>query len=192
MIDKILTLLQSIDQETASFCRTTGLSCKPGCGACCENPHIETTVTELLPLAQWLLKEKKADDVLAKARHWPANSPCLFFNQDVSGSGKGSCSVYMYRPGICRHFGFTARKNSQGKKELVTCKIIKAMDPDKVKKTQALLDQDAVSPLISEHTYQVMAIDPTLGKELLPMNMAVIKAIEKIGLTEQFSPTEKS
>src|SRR6478609_355742 len=125
MEEKVLeveSVFNKLDQEIASFQSWSGLHCKFGCGKCCFKPDIEATILEFLPFAYYLHKEGKAFDWLEKLKSTDSDI-CLILNPTQSGAGL--CSEYTHRGLICRLFGYSARTNKYGKKELVTCQIIK-------------------------------------------------------------------
>lgn len=187
IINQVKALLADIDKAGEAFCHSTGLQCKVGCGACCQKPDIQTTVTEVLPLAQWIIDEKKDEQVLAAITRDDPKGVCVFYQPDKNIPGNGRCGVYDLRPGICRLFAFSAVKDKHNKAQLVTCKIIKEHFPQAVAKAQALIDKGEAVPMLSNHTMNVLSIDPQHGTTLLPINTAVQKAIEILGLHQSFN-----
>jgi Fe-S-cluster containining protein len=172
-----MALFKAIDAQTLDFAGQSGMSCRHDCGACCENPNIETTVTEMLPLAQHVYATGRADFIDDKIN----SKHCVFYEPHPSGGSKGRCRVYAYRPGLCRLFGYAARRNKYGKKELVTCKIIREGQTPACQKAQDIIDlgvQDI--PLSNAHGFAVANIDPVHGQKLLPINEAFKVALEKI------------
>src|SRR5262245_9757331 len=116
LIDQVKGILSEIDAGTSSFARRSGLACPNGCGHCCENPQVETTVLEALPLAYWLLTRPEGVDLaseeLSAIRAEGERRRCIFY-KPTAGSDPtlGRCTVYEERPGLCRLFGFAARLN---------------------------------------------------------------------------------
>ena len=181
IIKDIVALLEDAGRQTQEFSKTTGLHCKAGCGHCCENPEVETTVTEVMPLAIELWAKGEADQILAAIERSQSKGVCVFYKPDPVIAGNGRCSVYARRPGICRLFGFSAKTDKHGKARLLTCKIIKERNPGECARAQKTMDQGASGPLISDFTHKVFGIDPGRGKDLLPINEAVRIAIERTG-----------
>jgi len=157
------------------------LHCKTGCGACCEDPEIETTVAEVLPLAAYLWSQGSAEKILEDIRQNSSKGICVFFQPDPIHKGHGRCGVYAYRPGLCRLFGFAARQDKHGQRVLVTCRVIKDSQPQECNRTQEELHKGLQAPLLSTHAFAVSNIDPAHGQELLPINEAVSVALEKTG-----------
>jgi Fe-S-cluster containining protein len=211
IIRDIKLLMEAIDRQTQKFADETGLKCKEGCGGCCdrressaregdrressaregdrressaregENSEIETTATEFLPLAVYLWSMGLGEDTLQRTRSNPSKAVCVFYKPDPMIKGHGHCGIYDYRPGICRLFGFSARRDKYGKSDLVTCKVIKESQPKACKRTQTQLQKGMEAPLMTELGLLVYAIDPLHGRELLPINQAIGLSLEKVG-----------
>ena len=115
------TLYTELDGRIASFQGWSGLGCKFGCGKCCLKPDIEASPLEFLPFAVALHQEGLADEWLKKLD--ASSSICVIYNEGQGGAGL--CSRYLHRGLICRLFGFSARLNKYGVRELVTCQVIK-------------------------------------------------------------------
>ena len=182
VVKDMMALFESIDCQTKEFAAQTGLKCKSGCGACCTNPDVETTVAEVLPLAVHLWSNGQGECFLEESRSKFSKSICAFYKPDLILKDHGSCGIYAYRPGLCRLFGFAARKDKQGQNILVTCKIIKDSQPQACEQTQEGLKKGAlVAPLLNTHAFAVSNIDPVHGGKLLPINEAINLALEKVG-----------
>ena len=121
-VREMTALFESIGRQTRQFAAETGLKCETGCGTCCANPDIETTVAEVLPLAVYLWSISQADDAL---RTRPSAGACVFYKPDPAVKGHGRCGIYAYRPGLCRLFGFAANRDKYGRRTLATCKVIR-------------------------------------------------------------------
>lgn len=185
IIGDMTALFDSIDRQTERFSGQTGLKCKNGCGACCTNPDIETTVAEVLPLAVYLWSQGSAQDKLGTIRSHNSKGVCIFYTPDPLSQNQGRCSIYAYRPGLCRLFGFAARKDKYGKPLLVTCKVIKDSQPQACKRTQEELQKGLEAPLLTTHAFRVSDIDPVHGVKLLAINQAIRLGLEKIGYSIQ-------
>jgi uncharacterized protein len=168
-------VFENLDQEIASFQSWSSLSCRPGCGKCCFKPDIEATILEFLPFAHYLYQQQKAYEWLDKTA--TANSICSILNP--LQMGVGMCSEYKYRGLICRLFGFSARTNKYGDKELVTCTIIKE-DDAKLKVATEQIATGSPIPVINQHYIRLQAIDHELTREFFPINQAIKRAIEVI------------
>ena len=182
VIRDMMALFESIDCQTKEFAAQTGLKCKSGCGACCTNPDVETTVAEVLPLAVHLWSNGQGECFLEESRSKFSKSICAFYKPDLILKDHGSCGIYAYRPGLCRLFGFAARKDKHGQDTLVTCKVIKDSQPQACKQTQEELQKGVLkAPLLNTHAFAVSNIDPVHGGKLFPINEAISLAVEKVG-----------
>ena len=181
-----MALFADIDRQTEKFAAKTGLKCANGCGACCTSPEIETTVAEVLPLAAHLWSIGQAESILEIIRSNPSDNICVFYKPGPAIPGQGQCGIYAYRPGLCRLFGFAARKDKHGQPTLVTCKVIKDSQPQACKCAQEELQKEILqAPLLTTHAFGVSNIDPVHGVKLLPINQAISLGLEKVGYSFQ-------
>ena len=201
IIKEMMVLYDEIDRQTSNFSGQTGLSCKAGCGACCENPEIETTVAEVLPLAAYLWSQGLASNKLEAIRLNSSKGVCVFYEpMNMKGTvplnslncrgqspstGQGRCGIYAYRPGLCRLFGFAARRDKHGQPVLVTCRVIKDSQAQACQRTQEQLQKGLEAPLLASHAFAVSNIDPVHCLKLFPINQAIRLALEKIGFNLQ-------
>jgi uncharacterized protein len=170
-------VFQKLDAEIASFQSATGLHCTYGCGKCCFKPDIEATSLEFLPFAFHLYQQQQAERWLERLRH--TDSPvCLIL--DEARQGAGLCTQYAHRGLICRLFGYSARTNKYGAKELVTCQIIKTEQSGHYAKAQAGISQGLPVPVMHHYYLQLNAIDFNLAQDFYPINKAIERAIETV------------
>ena len=170
-------MFEHLDQEMKSFQHWSTLSCKIGCGKCCNKADIEATVLEFLPFAQFLYDEGRASEWLEKLKSNPANT-CLIL--EPTKAGVGLCSEYVYRGLICRLFGFTARTDKYGDRELVTCQVIKSEQAVAYSGTVAKIKNGAQVPVMNQYYMRLHAIDADLAREFYPINEAIRRAIETV------------
>ena len=175
-------LLKDTSRQTGVFAKATGLHCKTGCGKCCENPEVETTVTEAMPLAAHLWEKGRAEEILEIIEARSAKGVCVFYRPDPLVPGNGRCAVYEQRPGICRLFGFSAKKDKHGRPVLVTCTVIKEKFPNDYHRACDHIAKGQPVPILSDHTIRVFSLDPSAGMQLLPINAAVRMALERVGI----------
>jgi uncharacterized protein len=168
---------QNLDREISSFQSWSGLGCKAGCGKCCFKADIEATVLEFLPFALHLHQQDQAFEWLEKIKITDSTI-CSILNP-LQG-GVGMCSQYPHRGLICRLFGFSARTNKYGKKELVTCQIIKEEMASDFQKAVEKIDAGSQIPVMSHFYMRLHAIDFELTREFFPINEAIKRAIEVI------------
>lgn len=167
----------TLDAEIASFQSWSTLGCKSGCGKCCFKPDIEATILEFLPFAHHLYQQNQAFEWLEKIKS-SDSSLCVILNP-LQG-GIGMCSQYPYRGLICRLFGFSARTNKYGRKELITCQVIKAESATAFALAEEKIESGAPIPVMNQHYMRLHAIDFELTREFFPINEAIKRAIEVI------------
>ncbi len=186
-IKDIQELYAAADQEVVQFQAATGLKCSKGCGRCCENPNIEATVLELLPLALELLQRPEAKEWIERIETADGFGPCLFYRPDPLAAGHGRCAVYLWRPMICRLFGFATRPDKQGQSKLATCTTIKQTCSGEYRKSENSLNAGLASPQMGNFAMKVFQIDPGLGKKQLPINEAVKVALERVAVRLRYT-----
>ncbi|MBX2940831.1 MAG: YkgJ family cysteine cluster protein [Cyclobacteriaceae bacterium] len=165
-----------LDEEIATFKKRSGLGCKSGCGKCCLKPDIEATALEFIPFAYQLYKQGKAIAWLENPLL--GNSLCAILDSNMSGVGH--CTAYQYRGMICRLFGFSAKLNKYGHKELITCRVIKTEQPETFIAAYAETVAGANVPLMRDYYMKMYAIDWELSQKFYPINDAIKKAIETV------------
>lgn len=176
-INAVEEVFENLDKEIASFQSWSSLGCKIGCGKCCFKADIEATVLEFLPFAQHLYNNQLTDDWLEKIETTDTTL-CSILNP--LQNGVGMCSQYKHRGLICRLFGFSARTNKYGKKELVTCQIIKEENPLNFNLAVEKIETGSEIPVMNQHYMRLHAIDFELAREFFPINEAIKRAIEVI------------
>jgi Fe-S-cluster containining protein len=170
-------VFDNLDKEIGSFQQWSGLHCGWGCGKCCFKADIEATILEFLPFAAHLHREGKAFEWLEKLKV-NESSICLILNPTQHGAGL--CSEYKHRGLICRLFGYSARTNKYGAKELVTCQVIKSEQGTNFEVAASKVAQGAEVPVMNQYYMRLHAIDHELTREFFPINEAIKRAIEVI------------
>lgn len=173
-------LYRDINDQCAAFQAATGLYCPAGCGQCCETPEIDTSPLDLVPMALELIRRGEAADWLARARH--GASTCVFYQADDQIPGNGRCQMYLWRPTICRLFGFAAVTDSVGTPKLAACTRHQQLYPELVAMAQVAIANGLSVPRFADWQIQVAGLDPHWGHHLMPINQALIVAIERVGL----------
>ena len=173
-------LFGRLDKEITEFKKNSGLHCFSGCGKCCNKSDIEASPLEFLPLAfHWFLNheaESKLDQIQANTTPF-----CYVFSPlNVENLTQGSCSEYTYRGLICRLFGYGASRDKLGELRLVTCKLIKENQAANYDSAMQLLKQGEPVPIFSDYYKNLMQIDFHLGNQILPINEAIIEALEYV------------
>ena len=176
-ISAIESVFQDLDDDISNLQSWTGLGCKIGCGKCCFKADIEATILEFLPFAQHLYLNDQAFEWLEKIKT-SDTSLCAILNP--LQAGVGLCSEYKYRGLICRLFGFSARTNKYGQKELVTCQVIKEESPDRFKYAAEKIKDGGDVPIMNQFYMRLHALDFELTREFFPINEAIKRALEVI------------
>lgn len=179
---QVMGILQQIDRETTSFQTVTGLQCPTGCGRCCQNPEVETTPLEMLPVVMELFRQQEVEQWFSQALAKQEQGVCVFYKPDPLIDGNGYCQVYAWRPSLCRLFGFAAIANKQGQPELAACKRHKEVTPQVVSQAQKAIATGVSVPIFSNFTEQLANLDPHQGRSQMPINRALKVAIEWVGL----------
>jgi len=176
-VQAVEQVFKELDEDIASFQSWSGLHCRWGCGKCCFKADIEATILEFLPFAHYLYQQDLALAWFEKLKE-SESSLCLILN--ASQSGAGLCSEYKYRGLICRLFGYSARTNKYGDKELVTCQIIKSEQTENYTKASQKIAEGGSLPVMNQYYMRLHAIDFDLAREFFPINEAMRRAIEVI------------
>lgn len=166
-----------LTQEMGKFQAWSTLACKLSCGKCCTKPDIEATVLEFLPFAHYLYEHDQAFEWLIKIQE-NQGSTCLLY--EPTGAGSGSCSKYVFRGLICRLFGFSARTNKYGLRELVTCQVIKTGQPEAIVEIAKKIQEEGAIPVMNHYYMRLHAIDRDLAQDFYPVNEAIKRAIETV------------
>lgn len=183
LAESVERLFANLDEEIGAFLATTGLACPKGCGACCLNPDIESTVLEFLPLARHLVASGQAEAWLQQLEN--ASSPCAGFRPGPQPD-EGSCGIYSHRGLICRLFAFSAVRNKAGALCLTACRVMKTRTPRQVANTQTRIDQGLYIPLMADYALRLGGLDPALGLDFHPINRAIQLALERALLDASF------
>jgi len=177
-VQLVESLFYQLEQESAQFEQSSGISCVSGCGKCCTNPNVEASPLEFLPWAFHLFLNGEAEKtlIILKETH---NSTCLIY-KPLSIIDQGRCSNYKYRGLICRLFGFAANTDKYGNLRLATCKIIKEGQANNYNSAAEAITKGLYVPVFTEYYMQLNQIDFHLGNIILPINKALKMALEEV------------
>lgn len=176
-VSAVNEVFQNLDNAISAFQGWSALHCKWGCGKCCFKPDIEATALEFLPLAHYLYQQGTVYDWFEKLRT-SGQAICHVLNE--SQTGAGLCSMYAHRGLICRLFGYSARLNKHGVRELVTCQIIKTEQEAAYNTASQQITAGKDVPVMTQYYMQLHAIDPYLARDFYPINRAILRAIETV------------
>ncbi len=182
---EILKIYEQIDQKVVAFQKATGIKCLSGCGQCCSSKNVKVTPLEFIPLARHLFQKGEADKWWAELKE-KEREPCLFFQEDLKNSQNGHCKVYPWRAATCRLYGFGIKNTKYGHSEPITCGFLKNDFLNKIKELGRKKLAE-LCPSYDSFMIQIASLDPIWGTSLLPVNMAIAKALEKYSLPFQIN-----
>ncbi len=179
---EVLRIYREIDRKTACLQSASGLRCPSLCGACCDNPEVEATALETLPLAEEIYQRKEQEAVLValEERRNQADFRCVLFRANPGFPVTGRCLYYKFRPLVCRLFGFALRRNKFGDLELSTCKIIKQRTPEAVHRAEIGISEGLDVPVYQDSFMRIASMDSGIGYRRLPINLALKEALERL------------
>ncbi|MGC8927542.1 MAG: YkgJ family cysteine cluster protein [Myxococcota bacterium] len=167
----VIEIFNEVEREIRHFKNSTAIECVEFCGGeCCNKEDIFATILEFIPLAFHLHNINKAEEkyYLLKSK---GDKICILYDKENSGR----CEYYEYRGLVCRLFGFASIRLKDNSPSMVTCRFIKSRYIRQI--------ESQLNPIVmADYQRRLMAIDIELGCRFYPINEAIQKAIEKIGL----------
>jgi Fe-S-cluster containining protein len=179
LVSKVTDLFADIDIKVAEFQLKSGLRCPKMCCACCPTADLQTTILEMLPAAQEILRRDAGVFWLDRIIKQNPSNLCVFYQTRLTPEASGHCEFYAWRPAVCRLFGYAAVRTREGKFSLSVCKHLKKIAPDDVAKAMALA---AEAPCFTWYGTRIYGLDPVSGTKILPINVALRQAIERMGV----------
>jgi uncharacterized protein len=166
-------LYKELEVEQAKIRKVSQLQCPSGCIKCCLGKNVTAAPLEFLPYAYSLYKSGELED-----SYWAFKSAqrdgCLLLDFD-EGTQTGKCGAYLKRGLVCRLFGAASRIDKNGGKAYIGCTILK----DELNKEPEIRPAvEAKMPIAAEYYTHLRGIDVDYGSMLLPVNLAIIKALE--------------
>ena len=186
---EVLKVYDEIDGMAEKLVDAVGLHCPKGCGQCCQSPTIEALSLELLPLAQELLRRGELESTYEHLNRIGADENlCMWYRDVADPIHGGHCSVYPWRPLVCRTFGFFPVTIKGNTRQLATCQILKETATSSVACAQRWIDEHCDTfPSISELGLKLAVLDSDLGMRRLPINMALREAVSFVASQQFFS-----
>lgn len=118
-LNEIRAVYAKLESEQKKFCDCFDVHCHDGCGTCCEHFVPDIGKAEAEYLAYGLISEGRDEAVLKCLDSWDESSGvCPLYNKYDAHH----CTVYKWRPLICRLFGASASLNKDGKPVFRKCK----------------------------------------------------------------------
>lgn len=178
---EVRVVFEGLEVEVKDYLSASKLTCFEGCGRCCNNPNINASVLEFLPLAFDLYKKGKAEETLEILNgNEFTEGNCILYKSTSKDNLSGYCSDYKNRGLICRLFGNSARKNKSGNKEMITCKKIKTEKSELFLEVSQFINNDLAIPSGTDSYARLTCIDLALTEEQFPINMAIRKSLETV------------
>lgn len=186
------TALRAIDDATSRFAAATGLRCPDGCGRCCLSPSVETTAGELAPLADEIVRRGAAGALLERLEASGGAGCCVLYESDAADPARGRCSMYAWRPSICRLFGFAGRRDGDGRPRFRACRVHVETAPAVAAAAVETVERgDLALPMFSEHAAAVIAAADGSSR-LEPINVALHHAIERAALAARLGEAHQT
>lgn len=168
-------IYQEMSQAFSIAQSSNKLQCPSDCGRCCQNPLIEASVLEMLPMALYLHDNNLIDTYLEKiAESMQTNKLCV-------GIKENRCHLYQNRPSICRMFGVSAFIDKHQKVQASICKRLKELFPEDSHKVINAPENHNLE-IMTHWLSRLLTLDPQLLNQPMNINLALRKAIEKVEL----------
>lgn len=182
---RLAKIYHDLDTSMMRFRQKTGLNCIKGCGRCCENVYVETSVTEVLPLAAELLRRNTAHFWIKRFSRRPDEGQCPFYHKDPVRPGQGRCRIYHLRPLICRMFGFVLKKKKDAV-EVLTCADMKKAFASQYAKANVLINRPQRFPRADHYRGRISEIALEEDSRLYPLSEALERAVHKLDLESRY------
>lgn len=179
---EVLLICAELDAQVAAFIAASGLHCPQGCGECCCSDKVEATVLEMLPLAFALFADGQAELLIKRLEKVNGRGECLLHRPDLAGPGAWPCTCYSHRGVVCRLFGFAGNLDRGGTPRLALCRVLRQADLSGENPLPLEEEVLALMPLFSEAGMRITALHPGLGTIRLPINSALLEALQKVGI----------
>ncbi|WP_340153897.1 YkgJ family cysteine cluster protein [uncultured Marivirga sp.] len=173
-------LFKGLDKEISDFRRESDIYCFSGCGKCCNKADIEASPLEFLPLAFHWFSQGRADEMFEKLEANQSLNCLVYQPLSIYDQNHGHCGEYDFRGLICRLFGYGASRDKYGELRMVTCKLIKENQVENYERAVEMLKSKSPVPIFTDYYQKLMQIDFRLAIDMLPINEAVLSALEAV------------
>lgn len=179
-------LLKEYEEMSSAFSiaqTKNNLQCPSNCGRCCENPSIEASVLEMLPMALYLHDNNLVDTYLEKI------DQAMTTTQYCIGLQNNRCHLHQYRPTICRMFGVSGHLDKNRNLKASICKVLKEHNPEDSHKIISNPENHNL-PIMTHWSSKLLTLEPELLSKQIHINLALRQAIQKVELYLQYSEQE--
>ncbi|MBF0618752.1 MAG: YkgJ family cysteine cluster protein [Candidatus Omnitrophica bacterium] len=175
---------KAVHVGTQAFAKAAGLKCPRGCGACCAGTSVEATELEMLPLAVSLVEDGEAEIWYNLAEQRAFRGGCVFYKPGRK-TGEGSCAQYAYRPLVCRLFGYSGNPDKDGKIRFSACTRLRQEQASCIAQANEGIAAGRLNiPVMTQEVMKLTGIDAGLARDLIPINMAFKRAVERVWLSQ--------
>lgn len=175
----ILKVYREVERNAKIFRDASNLRCPDGCKLCCYSHSIEATPLELLPAALCLFEVNLADSFLESLTRSENTLTCIFLRDNDNDNSWG-CTMYKFRPLICRLFGFYGRRDKNNLFQFSSCRIIKAHYPDEYNLYLTQVLNSNINMSMQSYYFKVAEYGSDFENKLMSFNLALESAIEII------------
>ncbi len=181
-LERLFEIYGDLERQIADFKERAGIDCLRKCQTCCSTAkYVEASIFEMLPLSLQLWKEGRGQEILEKLEGIHPEDLCISLNLHPTEEAPQGCLNYSFRPLICRLFGFSATVDKNGNPRIVICKPLKERHSGIDQRINEQILENLPVPLMPDFSRKVAFIDPRLGQEKYPINIALWEALELVG-----------
>ena len=181
-LDFLFEVYGDLERQIADFKKMAGIDCLRKCQNCCSTAkYVEASIFEMLPLGLHLWGEGRAEEILGKLEGVHPEALCISLNLYPTEKVPGGCTHYSLRPLICRLFGFSATVDKYGQPLIAICNPLKERNSGIDSRINEQIRGNLPVPRMPDFSRKIAFIDPRLGQEKYPINIALWEALELIG-----------
>lgn len=182
-LQTLRAIYTKLEAHQKRFTARFSIHCKAGCGECCAHLRPDLTEIEATYLAFGLIAEGRDEEVLEHLTKDPQTSVCPLYRADSDYH----CTVYKWRPLICRLFGASASHDKAGRATFRHCKW-NTGTPDLTPEELELHRRN----LVLMRDYGLMLESAEAGRtDTRPVEEALPQAIFKVHLMLQLEAESK-
>jgi hypothetical protein len=137
----------------------------------------------MVPMALALIRRGEAAMWIERVVSAGAPSQCVFYQPDEEMPGNGRCQMYLWRPTLCRLFGFAAVMDKSGQPRLAACAKHKQLFSRDVAMADVAIANGFPIPRFGDWQTQIANLDPYWGHQQMPINQALRVALEHLSLS---------
>ena len=173
-LKRIRKVYEKLEKKQQKFASTFNITCKDGCGTCCEHFNPNITEVEAEFLAYGLIVEGRDQEIYDALQVFDDNAEyCPLYNKyDIYKH----CTVYKWRPLVCRLFGYAASLDKDGNPVYRTCKY---NDRNCDVSTEVLKKNKSSLVIMKDYGMMIEEIDSKKNRSNL-LKEELLRAIDKV------------